>query len=204
MADAQPAPAWACFPDSAPPDAVIAGWRALLGLPRPALRNLWMLLREALENPASPDSRQLVESYADRFDANAGNVFAAVRACDFLLRQGASIDVPAAAFQADLERLSASDPAGIELLMPHYGEVRDRLRLRMLEDTLAEHGNVLLGFDWRIDRVTVSNHGSMADTTVVFLNLKYRAGKEERQLALQLPPRALLALKAFWQQFAPE
>ena len=194
-------PVWHCFPDGTPPEQVVVGWRMLLQLPPAALRNLWHLLTLALEQPENPDSRQLIEGYAQRYDANAGNVLGAVRACDFLLRQGASLNLDEAAFRADLVALSGGSPAGVDLILPRYVDVRQRLRERLLEDTLADHGNVLVGFDWRVDAVHLSNHGQMDDTTVVLLNLRYRSGNEQKNLAVQLPPRALASLKAFWSQF---
>jgi hypothetical protein len=193
---------WSCFPGGAPPEPVLAGWRMLLGLPPTALRNLWSLLGPALEDPSRPELRQLVEGYAQRYDASAASVLGAVRACDFLLRQAASLNLDEAALRGDLERLSGGHPSGLELLLPRYREVRDQLRARLLENTLADHGNVLVAFDWRLDRVSLSNHGQLEDVPVVFLNLKYRAGNEQKQLSLQLPPSAIATLKQFWNQFS--
>jgi hypothetical protein len=197
-------PVWHCFPDGTPPEQVVVGWRMLLGLPPAALRNLWNLLAVALDQPVNPESRQLIESYAQRYDANAANVLGAVRACDFLLRQAASLNVEEAGFRSDLVALSGGSPAGIELILPRYEEIRQRLRERLLEDTLADHGNVLVGFDWRVDAVHMSNHGQMDDATVVLLNLRYRSGDEQKHLALQLPPRTVALLKSFWNQFQTE
>jgi hypothetical protein len=192
---------WHCFPEGTPPEQVVVGWRMLLGLPPAALRNLWPLLSNALEQPQNPDNRQLIESYAQRHDANAANVLGALRACDFLLRQGAALNLDEAAFRSDLVALSGGSAAGVELILPRYVEIRERLRERLLEDTLADHGNVLVGFDWRVDAVHMSNHGQMDDTTVVLLNLRYRSGDEQKHLALQLAPRAVALLKSFWSQF---
>ena len=194
-------PEWHCFPDGTPPERVVTGWRMLLGLPPTALRNLWQLLDVTLAQPQNPDNRQLVETYAQRHDANAANVLGAVVACDLLLRQGAALNLDEAAFQADLIGLSGGSPAGVALLLPRYPQVREQLRDRLLEDSLADHGNVLVAFDWRVDAVHMSNHGQMDDAMVLLLNLRYRNGDEEKRLSLQLPPRAVASLKAFWDQF---
>jgi hypothetical protein len=197
-------PAWHCFPDGRPPEGVVVGWRMLLGLPPAALRSLWQLIGAALEHPDNPENRQLIEAYSQRYEANAANILGAVRACDFLLRQAATLNLEEAAFRADLVALSGGSPAGLELLLPRFVEVKQKLRERLLEDTLADHGNVLVAFDWRVDRVSVSSHGQMDDATVVYLNLRYRSGEERKQLALQLAPAALASLKAFWNQFKLE
>jgi hypothetical protein len=205
MADTSAPPPWHCFPAEGPPDGVIAGMRMLLGLPRGAQTNLWRLVRIGLEEPETPEHRQLVEGYAMRFDANPAHVAGAVAALQYMLRQAAILNLPDTAFFTDVQTLSGSDRAGIELLAPHYQRVRNHLRLQLLESTLADHGNVLVGFDWRIDQVNVSNHGEMQNVPVVFLNLIYRHGAEpNKRLSLQLTPSAIASLKAFWDRFETE
>jgi hypothetical protein len=195
---------WQCFPNEGPPDAVIAGLRMLLGLPRGAQSNLWHLIRVGLEEPETADHRQLLESYAMRFEANPAHLVGAVRACQFMLRQAAVRKIGQEGFVQDLEALSAGNRAAIELLTPHYLRVRNQLRIQLLEDTLADHGNVLVGFDWRIDDVNVSNHGELDSVPVVFMNFAYRNGDETKKLSLQLSPSALASLKAFWDRFETE
>ena len=176
----------------------------LLGLPRGAQANLWHLVRVGLEEPETAEHRQLLENYALRFEANPAHLVGAVRACQFVLREAAARKVEHDAFVADLEVMSGGQRAAIELLSPHYLRVRNALRIQLLEDTLADHGNVLVGFDWRIDRVTVSNHGEMDEVPVVFMNLAYRSGDERKKLSLQLSPSAIASLKAFWNRFETE
>lgn len=195
---------WHCFPPEGPPDGVIAGLRMLLGLPRGAQANLWHLVRVGLEEPETAEHRQLLENYALRFEANPAHLVGAVRACQFVLREAAARKVPQEAFIADLEVLSGGSRAAIELLAPHFLRVRDALRIQLLEDTLADHGNVLVAFDWRIDSVNVSNHGEMDAVPVVFMNLTYRNGEDKKKLSLQLSPSAVASLKAFWDRFETE
>ena len=193
---------WNCFPGSAPPDSVIRGWRALHGLPRAAQQNLWHLIDAALQSPEDPETRQLVDAYAQRFDANAAHLIAAVQACDYLLRQAASIGLTVEPFQADLEALSEEgERAGTELLCSRYDSVRALLRNRMLEDVLADHGRVLTSFDWRVDRLETSSRGHLGETPVVLIRLRYREGEKEDELSLQLPPAAVAALASFFDQF---
>lgn len=192
---------WHCFPGEEPPEGVVSGMRMLLGLPRGAQSNLWHLVRVGLEEAETPEHRQLLESYAMRFEANPAQLMGAVRACQFLLRQAAACKLEPAQFLADVQALSGTERAAVELLAPHYLRVRNHLRLQLLESTLADHGNVLVGFDWRIDTVSVSNHGEMENVPVVFLNLSYRNADDTRKLSLQLSPSAVASLKAFWDRF---
>jgi hypothetical protein len=194
-------PSWHCFPEQGPPDAVIAGMRMLLGLPRGAQNNLFHLIRLGLLEPDASEHRQLLETYAMRFEANPAHVVGAVRACQFMLQKAAARRVDQEGFVADLVQLSAGNRAAVELLGPHYVRVRDQLRVQLLEDTLADHGNVLVGFDYRIDSVGASNHGEFEDVPVVFLNLAYRNGDDTKRLSLQLSPSAIASLQEFWQRF---
>lgn len=191
------------FPDGSAPTGLFSGFRALQSLPRGAQQNLWPLVQAELGEPDAHEYRQLVEAFCARFDVNAGPVLGAARACAFLFRHAASLRLDREAFTADLQQLAAE--AGTPDWLPsHYEAVRDELRIRLLEDSLADHGKVLVGFDWRIDHVRVSNHGHMLDAPVVFLNLKYRQGKQHEQLPLQLTPSAMASLKDFLKRFEAE
>lgn len=201
MMDTQPLHS---FPNGVPPEGVLAGLRALRGLPRGAQQNLWHLIEPELDESDPAEQRQRYELYAHRFEANLSHVLAAARTCAYLLRRAAEMNLSKAAFASDLERISGSDRAALELLEPRFESIRDALRIRLLEDTLADHGNVLVDFDWRIDEVRVSNHGEMLGIPVVFMNLKYRHGTEQKQLPLQLTPSAIASLKEFWTRFEME
>jgi hypothetical protein len=192
---------WQCFSPDNLPDGVVAGWRMLLGLPRGAQTNLWYLLRPGLTEPEASDQRQLVETYAMRFEANPAHVLGAMRACQYVLREAAARKLEQAPLFSDLHALSGGNAAGVELLAPHYLSVRDELRLALLERTLADHGNVLVGFDWRVDHVNASNHGEFEDVPVVLLNLIYRHGEESKKFALQLTPSAIVSLQTFLERF---
>jgi hypothetical protein len=194
--------AFACFPEGAPSREIFEGWRLLMGLPKGAQQNLWQLLWLAIRTPDDPEARDALQAFSQRFEANAANLLGAVRTCDFLLRQAASLGVSAEAFRGDLVRLAHADPDGgtVEMLMSGFDEANAFLRSALLEATLADHGNVLTGFDWRVDQVRLSNHGRLSATDVVFLNLKYRAQKDERQLSLQLTPHAIAALRTLFDE----
>lgn len=192
---------WQCFPSSGPPESVIAGWRMLLGLPRGAQQNLWYLIRLGLVEAEGADHRQQIEGYAMRFEANPALVLGAVRACQFILRDAAARKLDSTALMTDLRALSGGNSSGVDLLSVHFAEIRDKLCLALLEDTLADHGNVLVGFDWRVDNVSASNHGEMESVPVVFLSLAYRHGDETKKLALQLTPSAIMSLKVFFERF---
>ena len=71
----------------------------------------------------------------------------------------------------------------------------------MLDDVLADHGNVVVGFDWRVDRVQTSSRGDLSDTAVVMLRIQYRNGDETDSVSLQLTEAVVQALGEFCGQF---
>jgi hypothetical protein len=192
---------WRLFPGAAPPNPVLVGWQALLELPAHAIDGLWPLVERALLNPDDPENRNLVVLFCQQVTAEPVQVLAAVRSCDYLLRQAAAINVSAEDFAADLAALSGDNSAGLDLLTARYEDTRDALRQVILEDTLADHGNVLVGLDWRVDRVELSHRGASIDTPVMFLSLNYRDGEEIKRLPLQLTPRAFSSLREFCERF---
>lgn len=195
---------WQTFETEGPPANFVAGWRMLLGLPRGAQQNLWHLIPLGLVEQEPPEHRQLLENYAMRFETLPNHLLGAVRACQYVLRHAASRNVEQGALMADLRFMSGGNAAGVELLSSRFLELRDELRRRLLEDTLADHGNVLVGFDWRVDAVSASNHGELERVPVVFLNLAYRNGETVHKLPIQLTPSAVVSLKLFLSRFETE
>lgn len=191
-----------CFDGNQPPAEILAGWKALLAMPRKVVDSFWPLVEAALRDPDNPQNKTLIEIFCQQHGLNPVPLVAAIRACDFLLRQASAMNLSDADFRGDLERLSAGDPVGTDLLMSRFGEVRQQLRLAILEDTLADHGNVLVGLEWRVDQVQVSHRGAGLDTPVMFLSLRYRAEDEVKRLSLQLTPDAFHQLKSFCDEFA--
>lgn len=194
---------WYSFPDGQPPVAVFEGWRQLRLLPAGAKKSLWQMIWLALDDASVESAREALQGFCQQFGVNGTNVLSAVRACDIMLRQAAAVGLSAEHFRTDLLRLASGEPAeaAIELLMTGYGQAFAILRQRLLESTLAEHGNVLVGFDWRVDRLDVSSHGRFDGTPVAHLRLRYRHDDKSDHLNLQLTPDAIVALREFLSQF---
>jgi len=72
----------------------------------------------------------------------------------------------------------------------------------IIQESLADHGKVLVGIDWREDNVTASDRGAKLNTTVVLLTLRYRENNRVERITLQLTPEAMKELKLFCDRFA--
>jgi hypothetical protein len=191
---------WQLFGGSPPPEEVVLGLRQLGALPAAAFQNLWALIEVTLAGEQGETHEALVQQFCQRYSANPSIVITTVRTCEFVLRRASAIDLSRERFVEEIGRMAGSDPRPLELLGPRYDGVRPLLRTRMLEDTLADYGNVLTGFDWRLDRVDASTRGTVGGVPVVYLNLRYRNGAEEHRFTVQLPPRGVAAMRGFLMQ----
>ena len=191
---------WRLFGGASPPEEVVLGLRQLGALPAAAFQNLWALIEVTLAGEPDETHEALVQQFCQRYSANPSIVITTLRTCEFVLRRAAAIDLPRERFVEEVGRMAGSDPRPLELLGGRYDGVRPLLRTRMLEDTLADYGNVLTGFDWRLDRVDASTRGTVGGVPVVYLNLRYRNGSQEHRFTVQLPPRGVAAMRGFLMQ----
>ena len=191
-----------CCQDRPAPQPVVEGWKQFLSFPEKAMNNFWGILRPALMQPANPNNRQRIESFCDDYGLEEKDVVAAMRSCDFLMRQAAALDMDATPFRQDLATLSEGDEQGAEVILSQYKEAKTDLRKMIIQESLADHGNVLVGVDWRVDNVTASDRGTNLSTTVVLLTLRYRDANRTERITLQLTPEGMKELKLFCDRFA--
>jgi hypothetical protein len=191
-----------CCQDRPVPHAVVEGWKQFLGFPEKAMNSFWGILRPALMQPANPKNRQRIESFCGDYGLIEKDVVAALRGCDFLMRQASALDMDATPFRQDLAALSEGDEQGAEVILSQYEGAKADLRKQIIQESLADHGNILVGIDWRVDNVTVSDRGTKLNTTVVLLTLRYRDANRTERITFQLTTEAMKELKLFCDRFA--
>jgi len=189
-----------CQGNPAPPF-VMDGWKRFIRFPEQARNGFLSLLAPAMREPADPENRQRIEIFCNGHGLAEEAVVAALRSCDFLLRQASMLDLDADAFQQDLAELSGGDPQAAGPVLANYNAAKADLRLQILRETLADHGKVLVGLDWRVDKVTASDRGVQLNSDVVFLTLRYRENNNVERITLQLTPEAVKELKLFCERF---
>jgi len=190
-----------CCQDRPAPHAAVEGWKQFLGFPEKAMNNFWSILRPVLMQPTNPNNRQRIESFSGDYGLKEKDVVAALRSCDFLMRQAAALDMDATPFRQDLAALSEEDKQGSEVILSQYDGAKAELRKQIIQESLADHGNVLVGIDWRVDNVTASDRGTQLNTAVVLLTLRYRDANRTERITLQLTPEAIRELKVFCDRF---
>jgi hypothetical protein len=193
-----------CFGEIAPPAQVVEGWKRLLGFPQQARAGLWALLGSALLEPASPDFRERLEAFCREHALAERHVVEAVQACDVLIRQASALDLDRDRFGQDLDALSDRQGAVPQDLLSRYDSLKDELRRRMVQGSLADHGKVLVGLDWRVDKVVSSDRGAQLDTDVVLLTLRYREGERLERITLQLTQETLRELRLFTERISDQ
>lgn len=191
-----------CCLGNSPPAPVAEGWKQFIQLPEPARKDIWSLLGPILFEPANPANKQHIETFIKKHSLTEETLAGAVQSCVFLLRQASSLDMDASAFQQDLVLLSGGEQQYRETIISQYDSAKANLRKILVQESLADHGKVLVGMDWRMDNVSASNRGAKLDTTVVLLTLKYRENNRIERTTLQLTPDAIKELKSFTDRFS--
>lgn len=191
-----------CCRGNPAPSYVVVGWKRFISFPEEARNGFLSLLAPAMMEPADPQNRKRVGTFSNGHGLAEEDVVAAMRSCDFLLRQASMLDLNTDAFQQDLAELSGGDPQAAGPVLANYNAAKADLRQQIIRDTLADHGKVLVGLDWRVDNVTASDRGVRLNADVVFLTLRYRESNKVERITFQLTPEAVKELKLFCERFS--
>lgn len=183
-----------CLDGGLAPPELAADLSRLQRLPAPAQGRFWDALGPSLREPMPRAVEERLEAFCQQLGADPDDLAPLLRACRFLLRAAAHLDLPRARFAEDLAALT-DDAATREILLAGYEKATAVLRREILESTLAEHGQHLVGVDWRLDTINASQHGRSLASPVGVLTLRYRQGNREERLTLQALPDVLQQLQ---------
>ena len=193
-------PLQCCNGKPAPP-VVVEGWQQFLKFPKQAWGGFSVLLSPALIDPTSPVTDQLAETFCNENGLAKENLVAAVRSCDFLLKHASALNLEPSQFEKDLTALSGDQKDAAQVVASRYEKLKPQLRQSTFIESLADHGKVLVGLNWRVDQISASDRGTKLDTSVIFLTLRYRDGKELERFTVQLTRETLNDLKRFCDRF---
>lgn len=190
-----------CCNGNPAPIPVVDGWKRFLGFSQTAKNNFLSLLMTSLMGPSGQYLDDMLDAFCRDNGLSAEDVVSAVQSCDFIIRQAATLDLSLETFQQDLNALSGGDDEGAKIILSKYDDMKAELRALIIQESLADHGNLLLGLDWRLDEITASDRGIQLNTVVVFLTLRYRSGNQIERITFQLSPEAMKELKRFTDRF---
>ncbi len=177
--------------------------RALTRLPPAARAALWSVLGPSLTEPLAPEVEGMLDAFCRAQRLRRDDLARPVKACRFLLREAAGADVPRATFVEDLRALCGRDDAIEQFFVAGYDAACKVVRQEVLQGTLADHGKLLLGVDWRLDSVQASNRGSKMRVPVALLTLRFREGEQTQRITLQVLPETLRELTQTLTEIAP-
>lgn len=186
------------------PAPVREGWETLLSLPTSALQAFGELFTATVTETDEEALGLAVTSFSSQYGLDSQAVVDSIRACQFLLRQAAMLDLDAGTFASDLTKLSGEETGPIRLFTARYTPLKARVREGLLLQTLMDHGKVLVDLDWRVDRVSASSRlaGPTSDVVILTLGLQSTAGSE--RVTMQLPTQSLKLLQDFCARFTPQ
>jgi hypothetical protein len=200
MSDTTAKPTLQALGGSPAPPGLAPDLAALLTLPEPAREHLWQILGPSLADPVPAQVEADVERFCVTHDVDREQLGYTIRACRFLIREAASLDLPKDAFAADLAFLSSEAEAIGALLLPRFESAKAFVRREMLRNTIADHGKLLESVSYRVDAPSSSNRSKRLSGRVVSLTLGYREGDRRERVTLQVLPEALAELKKICDQ----
>jgi hypothetical protein len=184
-----------CLGGGEAPPGLGADLLRLLRLPVEALQKIWQVLAPSLAEPIAPETEQLLDMFCAAYHADDEDLGRAIKACRFLIREAARLDVPAGALGDDLDRLCPGDPLVKELVLAGYEPAKEKLRHEILKAAVADHGKLLVGIRWRLDAIQASERGARLGVPVALLTLHYLEGTEAGRITLQVLPDMMAELR---------
>jgi hypothetical protein len=188
-------PALRCLEGELAPPGLREDLARVLLLPAEAKRRLWHVLGPSVSEPVPPDAERLLSDFCRAHQLEPEGFAHAIKACRFLIRESAGVDLQREGFLSDLEALHPASTELRELLLAGFERAKTQVRAELIRRALADHGSVLVGVDWRIDTMSASSAAPRLGAPVAILTLRYREGETTRRLTLQVLPDMLAELK---------
>ncbi len=185
-----------CLAGGEAPPEVGADLLRLLRLPAEAVQKLWQVLAPNLAETITPETEQLVSVFCSAYRVDPDELAPAIRACRFLIREAARLDLSAGALADDLERLCPDEALVKELVLAAYESGKEPIRHAIVKAAVADHGKLLVGVKWRVDAIQASEGGAKLRAPVAMLTLHYLEGVEMGRVTLQVLPDMMGELRA--------
>jgi len=187
-------PRLSCLSGQPAPAEVVSDWQRLLSLPERARAGLWEILGPSLGGVDAEMERR-AEAFCRLYELPPSDVKASLRVGRFLLTRAAAQNLPARALAEDLVALGAADGTIAGMLVGGYEAVREGLRRSMAEEALFEHGSVLVGLDWRVDRMVASDSRAELDMPLALMTLRTREGGKDKKTTFYAVPEVIRQIR---------
>ena len=192
---ASPPSALLCLAGAAAPPEIVADLARVATLPQAAREPLWEVLGPSLEEPLPASMERQLDEFCARHRVADEHLARALKACRFLLREAAKLDLDAAAFAKDVATV-AREPAIADLLTSGYDRAKAAVRKQILRSVLLDHGQALIGVDWRLDHATASSHGAKLSAPIAILTLRSQEADRSLRTTFHASLAAVAELRA--------
>jgi hypothetical protein len=192
-----------CLGGKRPPAGLDGDLHRLLALPPEAAARFWSVLGPSLAEPLPPATEQQLDAFCGELGLSKDDLARPLKACRFLVREAARLDLAKDDLASDLHALCPDAPELYDLVLSGYESARGLLREELLLGSLADHGKLFTGADWRLDAVHASNRGRRMRVPVALVTLRYREGSKTKRITLQLLPSMLEELKSTLAEITP-
>lgn len=196
-------PRLACLEGAPAPHQLASDLLRLTALSDDARARLGEVLAQVLPDPVDAGAEEQLRAFAERFDVDPRELGQALRAARFLVRAAARIDLASVAFVDDLRLLARAVEAeqGAEELLvatlsPQFEPAKALVLREAVSRSIAGHGKVLVGVDWRVDRVIGSSQARALSTAVAWVTLQFEEHGKKEAVSFQATPAMLEALRA--------
>jgi hypothetical protein len=184
---------------AAPPD-LGADLLRLLRLPGEAQEKLWQVLVPCLAETLTKETEQLLDVFCGAYKVEEDDLAQAVKACRFVIRGAARLDLPEAGLAADLDQLCPADPRVKEIVLAGYAPAKEQLRREILRAAVADHGKLLTGVNLRLDMIQTSERGARLQLPVAVLTLHFQEGAAAGRVTFQVLPDMMAELRNSFEQ----
>lgn len=188
-----------CLQGQPPTADLVRRWRRFEELPAAAQARVWDGLTPILLGLPQQEVPNHVAQFAASLNLDAGDLSLALEGCHVLLIEATARDLDVAEFDADLRALGgdAGSPSARAVLLEGYDRAKKLIRQRLVAKSVADHGKVLTGLNWRIDRILSSSHAIDLNTPILLMNLHYEEAGEKQHIIFQVSDDILRMLRDF-------
>jgi hypothetical protein len=179
---------------TSPPPSVATDLQCLLDLPAAAKAQLWEVLGPSLGEPVSQEAEAMLDGFCTLHQLTEDALARPIKACRFLIRGAACLDLSAALLAEDLRALCNSQEI-TDLVLRGYDAGKAAVRMEILRQAVLDHGMVLTRIDWRVDTMMTSNRGSELRAPIAIVTLHYQEGESQHHITLHAVPAVLVELR---------
>jgi len=169
-------------------------------LPELARARFWEVLSTILDEPVPSGAERTIDEFAKATGASRVELAPAFASARFLVRAAGLGNATPEELATDVAALTDGDGATVAVLLAGFETGKEVVRAKAKLATLADHGKLVEGIDWRVDVVASSSHGATLNVPVAVLTLRYREGDKRERITLQLTPEVLAELRKVCEQ----